>query len=415
MFGRPINIAPHHYDTQLPSYCDPTIDKTGRLYLPNIALLRLADILGHIMEDAVSVRPVPYENVQANDRALTQWVENLPPELDLDDFRVARSLASPNIAMQRLGVQSVIIRTSYLHIRFTLHRPYASIAANPHPSSTSKNPSVDAPKYAQSLEIAVSAAEKLIAMVGHIRPDHLAKTSLAVPAHMNWAPFHAFSAAMFFSFQLIANPDQPGASLFRDSIRKAIATLDNYKGSTVADKASTILQVLAPLYSSEFIRESKEERAKLRAQILGTVRKLAFPYHDSHDRSADSPGRSVNSPLSSGVAPSPPNTALVNLPGPYDTLNGQTVNIYPQVGSTLHSPQAQAQMPAPIVSHTQSLSNLYSQPYTISPQQSLYTDTRYQYGVEDSTMWGAAVGFNQGEWSQFLDGLRTEPIQPHVS
>lgn len=413
MFGRPINIAPHHYDTQLPSHCDPVIDKTGRLYLPNIALLRLADILGHIMEDAVSVRPVPYENVQANDRALTQWLENLPHELDLDDFRVARSLASPNLAAQRLGVQSVIIRTSYLHIRFTLHRPYASIAANPHSIPQSKNPSVDIPKYAPSLEIAVSAAEKLIAMVGHIRPDHLAKTSLAVPAHMNWAPFHAFSAAMFFSFQLIANPDQPGASLFRDSIRKAIATLDNYMGSAVADKASTILQVLAPLYSGEFSRESKEERSKLRAQVLGTVRKLAFPYHDSHDKSSDSPGRSVNSP-SSGVAPSPPNSVLVNLPAPYDTPNMQAVNIYPQVGSTLHSPPAQAQMHPP-VTHTPNLANLYSQPYTISPQQSLYTDTRYQYGAEDSAMWGAAVGFNQGEWSQFLDGLRTEPIQPHTS
>lgn len=414
MFGRPINIASHHYDTQLPSYCDPAIDKSGRLYLPNVALLRLADILGNIMDDAVSVRPVPYENVQANDRALTQWLENLPPELDLDDFRVARSLASPNLNMQRLGVQSVIIRTSYLHIRFTLHRPYASIAANPNPPPTSKNSPVDISKYAQSLEIAVSAAEKLIAMVGHIRPDHLAKTSLAVPAHMNWAPFHAFSAAMFFSFQLIANPDQPGASLFRDSIRKAILTLENYRGSAVADKAFAILQVLAPLYSSEFSHETKEERAKLRAQVLGTVRKLAFPYHDSHDRSADSPSRSVNSPAS-GAMSSPANSALVSLPVGYDGLNMQTANMYPQVGSVLQSPQSQNQMPPAVVPHPQSLTSLYSQPYTVSPQQSVYTDaSRYHYGVDDTAMWGAAVGFNQGEWSQFLDGLRSEPTQPHI-
>ncbi|KAF8639937.1 hypothetical protein AX17_001187 [Amanita inopinata Kibby_2008] len=411
MFGRPISIASHHFDTHLPSYCDPAIDKTGRLYLPNIALLRLAYILGDIMDDAVSVRPVPYENVQANDRALTQWMENLPQELDLDDFRVARSLASPNLNVQRLGVQSVIIRTSYHHIRFTLHRPYASIASNPnHVAAASKNSSTDPSKYAQSLEIAVSAAEKLIAMVGHIRPDHLANTSLAVPAHMNWAPFHAFSAAMFFSFQLIANPDQPGASLFRDSIRKAIMTLENSKGNAVADKAYTILQVLAPLYSMEFPQESVEERDKLRAQVLGTVRKLAFPYHDSRDKSGESPGRSMGSPASGGTS-SPPNNIITSLPQSYDPLPVRTgVNVYPQASGLVPSPQ-----PQPQTTVAQSLGSPYSQAY-VSPQQAIYTDaTRYQYvsPVDDPAMWGAAVGFNQGEWCQFLDGLRTE--QPSQS
>ncbi|KAM6495681.1 Fungal specific transcription factor domain containing protein [Amanita muscaria] len=413
LFGRPISIASHHYDTQLPSYCDPAVDKTGRFFLPNIALLRLAGILGDIMDDAVSVRPVPYENIQAHDRALTQWLENLPSELDLDDFRIARSLASPNLNAQRLGVQSVIIRTSYHHIRFTLHRPYASLAASANPSTgNSKNPSPDSSKFALSLEIAVSAAEKLIAMVGHIRPDHLAKTSLAVPAHMNWAPFHAFSAAMFFSFQLIANPDQPGASLFRDSIRKANATLENYRGNPVADKALIILQALTPLYSSEFLQENKEEQGKLRAQILRTVRKLAFPYHDSHN--SDSPGRSASSP-SSGAASSPPTSTLANLSTPYDPLNVHSAaNIYSQNGLILSSPQTQAQM-SPTVSHSQGLTTLYSQSYPMSPQQSLHTDaSRYQYAnyVDDTAMWGAAVGFNQGEWCQFLDGLRTEPMPP---
>lgn len=410
LFGRPVSIASHHFDTQLPSYCDPTIDKTGRLYLPNIALLRLAGILGDIMDDAVSVRPVAYENIQAHDRALTQWLENLPPELDLDDFRIARSLASPNLNVQRLGVQSVIIRTSYHHIRFTLHRPYASLAATSGSSAGSnKNSSADVSKYALSLEIAVSAAEKLIAMVGHIRPDHLAKTSLAVPAHMNWAPFHAFSAAMFFSFQLIANPDQPGASLFRDSIRKAIVTLENYRGNAVADKACIILEALAPLYSSEFLQECKEEQAKRRALVLRTVRKLAFPYHDSHDKSADSPGRSASSP-SSGTAPSPPTSSLVSLSAPYDPLSVHTsTNVYSHNG-LMQSPVTQM---SPSISHSQGLTSLYSQPYPVSPQQSLHTDaSRYQYAnyVDDTAMWGAAVGFNQGEWCQFLDGLRTDHL-----
>ena len=416
MFGRPVAIASHHFDTHLPAYCDPAIDKSGRLYLPNIALFRLAFILGDIMDDAVSVRPVPYENVQANDRALTQWMENLPHELDLDEYRVARSLASPNAAIRRLGVQSVIIRTSYYHIRFTLHRPYAS--ANTNPSTKSKSPTIDPANCAQSLEIAVGAADKLITMTGQSRPDFLANSSLAVPGHMNWGPFHCFSAAMFFSFQLIANPDQPGGGLFRASIRKAITTLEQSRGIAVADKALDILQALAPLYSTDFPLESTDVREKQRAQVLGTVRKLAFPYHDSHDprRFGDSPaGRGTMSSPANSSSVSPPMSVLSTLPQHYDSIQlplGMPSSAYlPHQQTMAHvqnmsqSPQTQSQ----VITHAQ---NLTPTPTAYQPaypqQQHIYSDPRYpQYGhlVDDSTMWGAAVGFGQGEWTQFLDGV----------
>ncbi|KAF8974707.1 fungal-specific transcription factor domain-containing protein [Flammula alnicola] len=413
LFGRPISIAAHHFDTQLPSYVDPALDKTGRLYLPNLALFRLAFILGDIMDDAVSVRPVPYENVQANDRALTQWMDNLPKELDLDEYRVARSLASDNVAMRRLGVQSVIIRSSYYHIRFTLHRPYAS------PTANGKAP-IDPSKSAQSLEIAVGAADKLITMVGQSRPDFLANSSLAVPGHMNWGPFHCFSAAMFFSFQLIANPDQPGAGLFRASIRKAI-------GIVVADKAFDILQALAPLYSPEFPLEADEVREKKRAQVLGTVRKLAFPYHDSHDprRYGDgspSTRAAMSSPVNSSSV-SPPMPEMPALPQHYDSVQPHTLSsvrtsssLYPQQQPHIHgtlsqSPQAQHQVVGPghVLTPTQTYQTL---PYPVPQQQAqAYPDIhRYSQYVQpvDHNMWGAAIGFDQGEWTQFLDNLRPD-------
>ncbi|KAI0356673.1 hypothetical protein OH77DRAFT_1400488, partial [Trametes cingulata] len=271
MFGRPLSIASHHFNTQLPSYCDPAVDKNGRLYLPNIALFRLAYILGDIMDNAVSFRAVQYSSVQQKDKALTEWYDSLPHELDLDEFRIARSLASPITAVRRVGVQSVIIRTAYHHIRFTLHRPYA--------------------KVPESLEIAVSAASQLIALVGQTRPDFLSNSALAVPGHMNWGPFHVFSAAMFFSFQLITKPDQPAASLFRENIRKALASLEQSRWMPVADKALTILQALAPLYSDELLELGRDERERKKAQVLSLVRTLAFPYQDApYSRSADSPG-----------------------------------------------------------------------------------------------------------------------------
>ncbi|KAG6331659.1 hypothetical protein ID866_7430 [Astraeus odoratus] len=298
MFGRPLAIASHHFDTHLPSAHDPILyPSEPRIYLPNLALFRLAYILGDIMDSAVSLRPVPYEVVQANDRSLTQWMEALPPELDLDEFRVARSLASPDVIARRLGVQSVIIRTSYYHIRFTLHRPYASAPSagvkaskdgdkeSPPAAgdSTSTNNSKDTKdiKAANSLDIAVGSADKLIALVGQARPDFLANASLAVPGHMNWGPFHVFSASMFFSFQLVANPDQPGASLFRLNIQKALSTLELSRGTPVADKALDILHALAPLYSQDFVNEDETERERKKSRVLSLVKTLAFPYHDS--------------------------------------------------------------------------------------------------------------------------------------
>lgn len=314
MFGRPLVIASHHFDTQLPSYCDPALDKTGRLYLPNFALFRLAFILGDIMDDAVSVRPVPYESIQANDRALTRWFEDMPHELDMDEYRVARSLASSDQAQRRFAVQSMIIRTSYYHIRFSLHRPYASANSTQTQSQSGrKGPTLDPAKTAKSLEIAVSAADKLVSMT---RGDFLTNSSMAAPGHMNWGPFHCFSAAMFFAFQLVANPDQPGANLFRANIRKAMTTIEQSRGAAVSDRAYDILNALSPLCSNEFVALPPEMREKQQAQILSVVRKLAFPYYDSRDQR-----RYGESPLSRHNASSPSNSHSLSPP-----LNGMILN-----------------------------------------------------------------------------------------
>ncbi|KAI5982288.1 fungal-specific transcription factor domain-containing protein [Pisolithus marmoratus] len=320
MFGRPLAIASHHFDTQLPCASDPILyPSEPRIYLPNLALFRLAYILGDIMDSAVSLRSVPYEVVQTNDRSLTQWMEALPSELDLDEFKVARSLASPDVITRRIGVQSVIIRTSYYHIRFTLHRPYATApSGGPKPPkdgdkdspSATGNSSNSVPKdgkelkVTNSLDIAVGSADKLITLVGQARPDFLANASLAVPGHMNWGPFHVFSAAMFFSFQLVANPGQPGASLFRANIQKAVTTLELSQGAPVADKALDILNALKPLYSSDFVNEDEADREQKKSRVLSLVKTLAFPYHDSpkypRTNSADSPN-----PMGSGNVSSP--------------------------------------------------------------------------------------------------------------
>jgi hypothetical protein len=243
---------------------------------------------------------------------------------------------------------------------------------------------------------------------------------------------------MFFSFQLIANPDQAGAGLFRESIRKAIATLEQSRGIAVADKAYDILQDLAPLYSPEFPLMSTEVRDKKRAQVLGTVRKLAFPYHDSHGESPSGRG-TMSSPANSSSV-SPPLPVLSALPQHYDTIeshmrlssgsssstsanliNSSSSNVansatsyssphchqslaQAHVQNLTQSPQAPVHVPAVAHPHYQ---------YTTSTMPGgqpshLYSDPRYYVQPVEENIWGAAIGFGQGEWAQLLDGLRPD-------
>lgn len=426
MFGRPPAISARHYNTRLPSYCDPCLDKTGRIYLPNFALFRLAYLLGNIMEDAVSFRPVSYSAIQEHDRQLVQWMEGLPPELDLDEYRIARYLASPDNSVRRLGVQSVIIRSAYYHIRFTLHRPYAHIPA--------------------SLEIAVAAAGQLISLVGQTRADFLSNSALAVPGHMNWGPFHVFSAAMFFSFQLIAHPDQPAVKLFRENVRKALVCLEQSSWMPIADKALTILEALKPLHSDEFLQESQEERERKKAQVLKLVKTLAFPYQDApYTRSGETPdtknsdspatfpsmtptqsGQYDTSLLSHQMVPSQtqipissmrwaPNASEVDTMPSYHTNDSQLPPPGIPGGTAAPPPPPPAMaIPSQSTSGLSSAMNTYTDPTYAFPDPAAQqganvpeavtsqVGTQFLHPADEGSMWGASMGFGMGEWQQFL-------------
>jgi len=408
LFGRPLSIASHHFDTQLPSYCDPALDKSGRLYLPNIALFRLAYILGEIMDDAVSFRPVPYDSVLAHDRTLSQWLESLPEEIVLDEYSVARSLTSPLPATLRPGVQCIVLRTAFYHIRFTLHRPYTSASGK-------------LSRRAQSVETAVAAADKLITIVEQTRSYFLTNQALAISGHSNWSSFHLFSAALFFCFQLIGDPGQPGANLFRANVQKAITILEQLRDVAVADKGFKILDALSPLYSPDFPSESMQERETKKARVLSLVRTLAFPYHDSPKY----PRLPADSWSSRGSLSSPADsTSSISPPG-----FGPNQQVLPPVSSMRNTIPTEQQLPSfPPYTHAPPLppshSNLPGQgvpppsytnmsplslysPYS-NPQQQQEGDpqgTLLNPGHEDM-MWGASVGFGPGEWTSFLDAMR---------
>ncbi|KIP09834.1 hypothetical protein PHLGIDRAFT_102139 [Phlebiopsis gigantea 11061_1 CR5-6] len=433
MFGRPISIASNHFNTRLPSYCDSTLTGSERLYLPNVALFKLAFILGDIMDDAVSFQPVKYESIQESDRKLTKWLDDLPPELDLDDYAVTKSLGSAVISVRRLGVQSVIIRTAYHHIRFTLHRPYAYLRS--------------------SLDTAVNAASKLIHLVGQTRSEFLSNSALAVPGHMNWGPFHVFSAAMFFSFQLISHGDQRAAGIFRENIKKAITCLEQSRWMPVADKALTILQALAPLYSDDFATEPPHEQKRKKAKVLKLVKTLAFPYQDNPsgrgDMSSAGSSPSVGGfPPGAGVAASSSHIESPNSSQLYGPLHKHTHTQLPvssvrwtpsptiathmqqqqqqqqqgymepgpqhmhampstSNGTSHHQHQHQHQQLSPVVAYPPAMP--YGMPPPpLPPPSSNAQDLAFytQTPADETSMWGASVGFGVGEWAQFLDVMQ---------
>ncbi|KAF8494457.1 hypothetical protein F5888DRAFT_660765 [Russula emetica] len=312
--GRPLAIVSRHFDTRMPSYCDPQVDPSGKLYDANIHSFRLAYILGDIMDDAVSLRPVPYESVLAKDRNLQEWWDTLPTELDMDDYTLVNFLASPTTSKRCMGVQSLVFRAGFLHVRFAIHRPYASLARS------------ERSKYATSLDISINVAEKLIALSAHARPEMLNHTT--VSTHMSWCPMHSFSAAMFFCFQIINNPGQAGAQFLRANVLRAISTLESFRGVRIAEKALDILHTLGPLYTEEFLSDTPEDRERKKQAVLPAVRRLQFLCVDSLNApigAAVEVAGSANGTLSPAQSSAHTDSPQSTGPGP-DPMWGTTVH-----------------------------------------------------------------------------------------
>ena len=326
MTGRPLAIVSRHFDTQLPSYCDPQVDPSGKLYDANIQLFRLAYILGDIHDDAVSLQPVPYDSVLEKDRHMQEWWDTLPPEMDMDGYALINLLTSPTTSKRCIGVQSVVVRAAFLHVRFAMHRHYASLARS------------ERSKYQKSLEVSFDAAEKLIALTAHARPETLNHT--AVSMHMSWSQMHSFSAAMFFCFQIINKPQQAGVGQLRAHVLRAIRTLESFNGVRLVEKALDILRALGPLYAEEFLSDTPEVRERKKQAVLPAVRRLQFPCVDT-----------LNAPASAAnqVAVSANQTLLHAQPSAYTesiayTDSPQSTGPAPDAMWTVHMQEPEIQL-----------------------------------------------------------------------
>ncbi|GJJ07660.1 hypothetical protein Clacol_010569 [Clathrus columnatus] len=283
MLGRPMGIINHHYDTCMPGPLDHVLDPTQRVHLPQVLIFRLVEILGEIQEHAMSIRPVSHEEIMAHDRRLQKWLETFPEELNFDDYHIAKSLASNVVSARRAGLQSLCMMMMYNNIRFTLHRPYAKSAKH---ASMSCGPDsgLTETQFEQSLEIAINSADRVIHLATQARHDFLANRLLVVPGHLNWGLIYMFNAAMFFVYQILADPEQPGANLFRGNVRRGIALAESLRGLPASQKVYSILAALAPVCDEvpdhNLSARQAEERENKKKRVLSFVKRLAFPCFD---------------------------------------------------------------------------------------------------------------------------------------
>jgi hypothetical protein len=436
MFGRPFSIASHHFNTQLPSYCDPNLDTSGRLYLYHIAVFRLMFILGELMDDAVSLRPVAYESFRNKDRLLEQWLEDLPPELQMDDFRLAQGLASPITSVRRITVQSLIVRAAFHHIRLTIHRPFSRIT--------------DTSSALQSLEISVASASKVISLTSLTIPDtspaDYSPSHSPIYGHMAWRPYHVFAAAMFFTFQLITDPEQPVSKMFKSYIAKSLTILEHSPNSSPAKQSLTVLRTLAPLYSNQYFALDSRGRAEYKAAILAKVQTLAFPHQDPPHHAPNTKSSlssldvvGINSRELSSSSISQGHFAGSSNPqgsGNISTLS--TASLYPistpsyssAVMTQEHKQNSTLTGEPPSFYSTMRMSSQHHQPlhpdtltayeegrmqHAYYSQQQQYHIDHFSYGDTSSMMgvsangyvpvaddWRGPIGFGQGEWMQFI-------------
>lgn len=390
------------------------------------------------MENAVSLLPVSYESFKRNDKLLLQWLETLPPEIDLDYPDLSQALLSPATDRRRIAVQSIITRTAYYHIRFTLHRPHAI--------------GLDSEKTRESRKVAIDSAEKLLALAKQTSPGYLdgnTQSSQAIHpsirGHLNWRPFHVFSAGMFFTFQLIRDPNIPEAQKFRQHLPTVFSLLENSGGMPVAEKSLRVLRTLAPLYSEDFYSMDERLQAEHKASVLAAVRTLEFPYQNppSGTKPGESPVNNVAAFSSgsdrSGQSSSPVGQMKVESllgPGPgHSNGSGQKYNHTPPNQSNsqppaMLPPSSSILVPPPALpNNLQPTSTTYIQPYSQFDQNVVGPSTRvdanipyymqqYEYSYEDLPAggqpavgwtpavdtWGGGSGFPQNEWYSLFDG-----------
>jgi hypothetical protein len=214
------------------------------------------------------------------------------------------------------------------------------------------------------MEIAANSAEWVISLACQALLHSPTEAVFAMPGHLTWTSFHLFTAAMFFSLQLIANPEHPSAPKFGQNVTRAIqalrqASVTPSTSPGIAGKGLMILETLAPLYAPDFTRRTPAEQAAQKTEVFRLVKTLAFPFLDRVAPVRPIISNQVQSAMSThsnGVQPSSTSAPTLNNAAPPSTTVGNNVAAAVGVHDVTYScavpPVLQENVPAAMRSHS---------------------------------------------------------------
>ncbi len=78
---------------------------------------------------------------------------------------------------------------------------------------------------------------------------------------------------MFYTHQLLSNPDQPGTAHFRSNLSEGISTFGKVREMPIADRCFKILVACHPPPEAD-----SEENQQVRRHRIAVVRRVTFPY-----------------------------------------------------------------------------------------------------------------------------------------
>lgn len=246
---------------------------------------------------------------------------------------------------------------------------------------------------------------------------------------------------MFFVFQLIADPSQPGANLFRSNIQKALNVLNQSRDTPHVPKSLHVLNTLKPLYDAEFGRLGVEERERLKGRVLSRVRGLAFPYHDWTQQQQEEHSRRDEGSSEGDIQDTSTLDSSLRVQTPISSIrdslveNGRGGETWNQVKDRNDLPSSSTTTRT--VLRTTHNDNQYvfdprslvgpspQTTFSSAPFGAAQTQHLYSLGGEDQMDWstggggeggmmddaemdfGMSLGFGEGEWISFLEMMQS--------
>ncbi|CAK9785666.1 hypothetical protein CC85DRAFT_288374 [Cutaneotrichosporon oleaginosum] len=188
-FGRPCAMSNRSSDTLLPDDEALAGDEDGF----HRSKYRLIEIMERVLDVQTNAKPTPYSTVQAVDKEITTFRENLPdtmlPKTQISDLPMDRML-SPQIVIHRLSIRFLVAQT-----RLLLNRHWFTIALKDSPEDPGQSPFGDA-----FIAVFESASE----IVQTIRQLVRYHPSLIARWWFFW--FHALSASVCLAAVAIRAP-----------------------------------------------------------------------------------------------------------------------------------------------------------------------------------------------------------------